>query len=57
MYEWIFLQDYDNGDSQLDSTEFLKFLQHNETAINITSYADEENNRLLRWARPLAQSQ
>ncbi|XP_035600717.1 follistatin-related protein 1-like [Oncorhynchus keta] len=43
-----YFKDYDNGDSQLDSTEFLKFLQHNETAINITSYADEENNRLLR---------
>jgi len=33
----------------LDSTEFLKFIQHNETAINVTSpYAEEENNRLLR---------
>ncbi|XP_058237099.1 follistatin-related protein 1a [Hemibagrus wyckioides] len=43
-----YFQNYDNGDAQLDSTEFLKFIQHNETAINITSYADEENNRLLR---------
>jgi len=42
-------QKYDNGDTQLDSTEFLKFIQHNETAINVTSpYAEEENNRLLR---------
>lgn len=42
-------QNYDNGDAQLDSSEFLKFIQHNETAINITSpYAEEENNRLLR---------
>ena len=42
------LQNYDNGDSQLDSTEFLKFVQHNETAVNVTSYNNEENNRLLR---------
>lgn len=44
----VSLQNYDNGDAQLDSTEFLKFIEHNETAVNITSYADEENNRLLR---------
>ncbi len=46
---FVFQQNYDNGDAQLDSTEFLKFIQHNETAINITSpYAEEENKRLLR---------
>ncbi|XP_016415610.1 follistatin-related protein 1-like [Sinocyclocheilus rhinocerous] len=44
-----YFQNYDNGDAQLDSTEFSKFIQHNETAINVTSpYAEEENNRLLR---------
>ena len=47
-FDFVSLQNYDNGDAKLDSTEFLKFVQHNETAINITSYADEENNRLLR---------
>uniref|UniRef100_A0A673MJP8 Follistatin-related protein 1-like n=1 Tax=Sinocyclocheilus rhinocerous TaxID=307959 RepID=A0A673MJP8_9TELE len=39
---------YDNGDSQLDSAELLKFIQHNETAVQMNSYAEEENNRLLR---------
>uniref|UniRef100_A0AAY4BWB4 Follistatin-related protein 1 n=1 Tax=Denticeps clupeoides TaxID=299321 RepID=A0AAY4BWB4_9TELE len=43
-----YFQNFDNGDAQLDSTEFLNFIQHNKSAINITSYADEENNRLLR---------
>ncbi|XP_067298741.1 follistatin-related protein 1a [Pseudorasbora parva] len=44
-----YFQNYDNGDAQLDSTELMKFIQHNETAINITSpYAEEENNHLLR---------
>ncbi|XP_051983220.1 follistatin-related protein 1a [Xyrauchen texanus] len=43
-----YFQNYDNGDAQLDSTEFLKFIQHNETATNITSYVEEENNHLLR---------
>lgn len=42
------LQNYDNGDSQLDSAELLKFIQHNETAVQMSSYAEEENNRLLR---------
>ncbi|MGH0122178.1 UNVERIFIED_CONTAM: hypothetical protein FKN15_015482 [Acipenser sinensis] len=44
----IQFQNYDNGDSHLDSNEFLKFIQHNETTVNITNYMDEENNRLLR---------
>ncbi|XP_023383390.1 follistatin-related protein 1 [Pteropus vampyrus] len=39
---------FDNGDSRLDSSEFLKFVEQNETAINITTYADQENNKLLR---------
>ncbi|KAG7463374.1 hypothetical protein MATL_G00175880 [Megalops atlanticus] len=43
-----YFKSYDNGDSQLDSAEFLKFIQHNETAVNISSFADEESNRLLR---------
>nr|ABC48671.1 follistatin-like 1 [Danio rerio] len=44
-----YFQSYDNGDAQLDSAELLKFIQHNETAVNITSpYAEDENNRLLR---------
>ncbi|KAL2087634.1 hypothetical protein ACEWY4_016462 [Coilia grayii] len=43
-----YFENYDNGDSQLDSTEFLRFIQHNETAVNVTSYNNKENNRLLR---------
>ncbi|XP_039599625.1 follistatin-related protein 1b [Polypterus senegalus] len=43
-----YFKKYDNGDSQLDSNELLNFVQHNQTAVNITSYMDEENNRLLR---------
>ncbi|XP_075993302.1 follistatin-related protein 1-like [Genypterus blacodes] len=39
---------YDNGDSQLDSKEFLSFLKHNETALNLTHSHSEENNQLLR---------
>ncbi|KAI1242237.1 Follistatin-related protein 1, partial [Lamprotornis superbus] len=39
---------FDDGDSRLDSTEFLKFVEQNETAINITTYMDQETNRLLR---------
>lgn len=34
----------------MDSTEFLKFVEQNETAINITTYMDQETNKLLRWA-------
>ncbi|NXD72036.1 FSTL1 protein, partial [Eolophus roseicapillus] len=39
---------FDNGDSRLDSTEFLKFVEQNETAVNITTYMDQETNKLLR---------
>ncbi|KAF1487449.1 Follistatin-related protein 1, partial [Eudyptula minor novaehollandiae] len=42
------LQSFDNGDSRLDSTEFLKFVEQNETAVNITTYVDQETNKLLR---------
>lgn len=35
--------------TRLDSSEFLKFVEQNETAINITTYTDQENNKLLRW--------
>ncbi|XP_054606390.2 follistatin-related protein 1 isoform X2 [Nothobranchius furzeri] len=44
----MYFQTYDNGDSQLDSKEFLHFLSHNETALNLT-YSDAlETNLLLR---------
>ncbi|XP_026128206.1 follistatin-related protein 1b isoform X2 [Carassius auratus] len=43
-----YFKNYDSGDSQLDSAELLKFIQHNETAVQMNSYAEEENNRLLR---------
>ncbi|KAF6118710.1 follistatin like 1 [Phyllostomus discolor] len=43
-----YFKSFDNGDSRLDSSEFLKFVEQNETAINITTYADQENNKLLR---------
>lgn len=43
-----YFKSFDNGDSHLDSSEFLKFVEQNETAINITTYADQENNKLLR---------
>lgn len=43
------LQMYDEGDSQLDSTEFLSFLKHNETALNLTYSNTLETNLLLRW--------
>ncbi|MEJ1283193.1 follistatin-like 1 [Cricetulus griseus] len=43
-----YFKNFDNGDSHLDSSEFLKFVEQNETAINITTYADQENNKLLR---------
>ncbi|NXP38552.1 FSTL1 protein, partial [Leiothrix lutea] len=42
------LVSFDDGDSRLDSTEFLKFVEQNETAINITTYMDQETNKLLR---------
>ncbi|CAM9235550.1 unnamed protein product [Lampetra planeri] len=41
-------QMYDNGDSQLDSKEFLRFLKHNETALNLTYSNTPETNLLLR---------
>lgn len=44
----IFLQTYDNGDSQLDSSELLRFIQHNESAVDMQAYADQESNKLLR---------
>uniref|UniRef100_A0A2I3SGD2 Follistatin-related protein 1 n=1 Tax=Pan troglodytes TaxID=9598 RepID=A0A2I3SGD2_PANTR len=43
-----YFKNFDNGDSRLDSSEFLKFVEQNETAINITTYPDQENNKLLR---------
>ncbi|XP_026865968.2 follistatin-related protein 1a [Electrophorus electricus] len=43
-----YFQSYDNGDGQLDSTELLRLVQHNDTAINISSSADRENDQLLR---------
>ncbi|KAG8000420.1 Follistatin-related protein 1, partial [Nibea albiflora] len=39
---------YDNGDSELDSKEFLSFLKHNETALNLTYSNTLETNLLLR---------
>uniref|UniRef100_A0ACB8ESS0 Follistatin- protein 1 n=1 Tax=Sphaerodactylus townsendi TaxID=933632 RepID=A0ACB8ESS0_9SAUR len=38
----------DDGDSRLDPSEFLKFVEQNETAVNLTTYMDPETNRLLR---------
>ncbi|XP_061767377.1 follistatin-related protein 1-like isoform X1 [Nerophis ophidion] len=43
-----YFQMYDNGDSQLDSKEFLSFLQHNETALNLNYSNTLETNTLLR---------
>ncbi|XP_009272995.1 PREDICTED: follistatin-related protein 1 [Aptenodytes forsteri] len=43
-----YFKSFDNGDSRLDSTEFLKFVEQNETAVNITTYVDQETNKLLR---------
>ncbi|XP_008298444.1 follistatin-related protein 1-like, partial [Stegastes partitus] len=43
-----YFQTYDNGDSQLDSKEFLRFLKHNETALNLTFSNTLETNLLLR---------
>ncbi|XP_047207235.1 follistatin-related protein 1-like isoform X3 [Girardinichthys multiradiatus] len=41
-------QTYDDGDSQLDSKEFLRFLNHNESALNLTYSDTEGTNQLLR---------
>lgn len=43
-------QAYDDGDSQLDSNEFLRFLKHNETALNITYSDTLQTNLLLRYS-------
>ncbi|XP_042372069.1 follistatin-related protein 1-like, partial [Plectropomus leopardus] len=42
-----YFKTYDNGDSELDSKEFLNFLKHNETALNITYSNTLETNMLL----------
>lgn len=44
----MFLQTYANDDSQLDSSELLKFIQQNESVVELQSYADQESNKLLR---------
>ncbi|CAK6984890.1 follistatin-related protein 1-like, partial [Scomber scombrus] len=43
-----YFQMYNNGDLQLDSKEFLSFLRHNETALNLTYSNTLETNLLLR---------
>uniref|UniRef100_A0A673CQW4 Follistatin-like 1a n=1 Tax=Sphaeramia orbicularis TaxID=375764 RepID=A0A673CQW4_9TELE len=43
-----YFKTYDNGDSQLDSKEFLNFLKHNEMALNLTYSETEETNLLLK---------
>uniref|UniRef100_A0A3P8T7A1 Follistatin like 1 n=1 Tax=Amphiprion percula TaxID=161767 RepID=A0A3P8T7A1_AMPPE len=43
-----YFQTYDNGDSQLDSKEFLRFLNHNESSLNLTFSNTLEMNLLLR---------
>ncbi|XP_029567801.1 follistatin-related protein 1 isoform X2 [Salmo trutta] len=43
-----YFKNYDNGDSQLDSSELLKFIQHNDSNVDMQSYADQESNKLLR---------
>ncbi|KAL3971744.1 chromodomain-helicase-DNA-binding protein 7 [Sarotherodon galilaeus] len=43
-----YFQMFDDGDSQLDSNEFLRFLKHNETALNITYSDTLQTNLLLR---------
>jgi len=43
-----YFQVYDNGDSKLDSTEFLRFLEHNDTALNLTHSNSPENSQLVR---------
>ncbi|XP_075899084.1 follistatin-related protein 1-like isoform X2 [Nelusetta ayraudi] len=39
---------YSNSDAELDSAEFLNFLKHNESALNITYSNTLETNLLLR---------
>ena len=48
MFLCTFLQSYDNGDSQLDSSELLKFIGQNDSVVELQSYADQESNKLLR---------
>ncbi|XP_077149743.1 follistatin-related protein 1 isoform X1 [Ranitomeya variabilis] len=43
-----YFKSYDDGDSRLDSSEFLNFLEQNQTAINITTYVDQETNKILK---------
>ncbi|XP_033028947.1 follistatin-related protein 1 [Lacerta agilis] len=43
-----YFKNFDDGDSRLDSSEFLKFVEQNETAVNITTYVNQETNKLLR---------
>ncbi|XP_042350945.1 follistatin-related protein 1-like [Plectropomus leopardus] len=43
-----YFKSYDNGDSQLDSSELLKFIQQNDSVVELQSYADQESNKLLR---------
>ncbi|XP_077393077.1 follistatin-related protein 1b [Festucalex cinctus] len=44
-----YFKSYDSGDSMLDSSELLNFIQHNESvATEMQSYADQESNKLLR---------
>lgn len=45
---FVILQSFDDGDSRLDSNEFLKFVQQNESAVNISTYMNQETNKLLR---------
>lgn len=43
------LQMYSNSDAELDSVEFLNFLKHNDSALNITYSNTLETNLLLRY--------
>ncbi|XP_073433079.1 follistatin-related protein 1 [Dendrobates tinctorius] len=43
-----YFKSYDDGDSRLDASEFLNFLEQNQTAINITTYVDQETNKILK---------
>lgn len=45
---FVILQSFDDGDSRLDSNEFLKFVEQNESAVNISTYMNQETNKLLR---------
>uniref|UniRef100_A0A3Q2D4X0 Follistatin-like 1a n=1 Tax=Cyprinodon variegatus TaxID=28743 RepID=A0A3Q2D4X0_CYPVA len=44
----MYFQSYDDGDSLLDSKEFLRFLSHNERALKLTYSDSQETNHLLR---------